>query len=162
MNEDEIFMNEAIQEAKLALNEGNWPIGCVIVLDNKIISKAHNQVYSKNNKLAHAEIQALQEAQSILLQNKKKATLYTTYEPCPMCFGATILSRIKRVVSGINVDNSGSMHLKEHLPKLFRLEKFDVEFVQGILSKECYEVFVKGEPTKELMKEGLLNNKPQI
>ena len=153
---DENFMKEAIKEAKIALSEGNWPIGCVIVLDGKIISRAHNKVYSNKDKLAHAEMLALNKAKDILRENKREATLYTTYEPCPMCFGASILSRIKRVVSGIDLDNSGAMHLKENLPLLFKQDRFYVEFTNGILADECYRVFIKGEPAKKLMKKGLI------
>jgi tRNA(adenine34) deaminase len=161
---DENFMKEAIKEAEVALKEGNWPIGCVIVLDDKIIARTHNQVYSKKDKLAHAEMLALQQAKDILHNNKSKAVLYTTYEPCPMCFGASILSRIKRVVCGIDLDNSGAMYFRDHLPLLFKQDKFAVDFKTGVLSDECHKVFIQGEPTKELIKEGLIkkNNSEKL
>ncbi len=99
---------------------------------------------------------AIKQVQNILHENKRKATLYTTYEPCPMCFGATILSRIKRVVSGIDLDQSGAMFFKENLPLLFKQDKFNVEFCNGILADECYKVFIQGEPTKNLIRDGLI------
>lgn len=154
--DDEYFMKEALKEAEIALKEGNWPIGCVIVLNGKIIAHAHNQVYSKKDKLAHAEMLSIKQVQDILRENQDKATLYTTYEPCPMCFGAIILNRIKRVVSGIDLDNSGAMYFRENLPLLFKQNKFSVEFTNGILADECHEVFIKGKPTKKLIKEGLI------
>ena len=153
---DAFYMWEALREAKVALKEGNWPIGCVIVLDDKIIASAHNQVYSLEDRLAHAEILALKKVQALLKKNTKKVTLYTTYEPCPMCFGASILSRITKVVSGIDLDQSGAMYFREHLPLLFKQDKFSVEFKTGVLADECYNVFAAGEPTKKLIKEGLL------
>jgi len=156
---DELFMKKALKEANKALDKGNWPIGCVIVLDNKIIARAYNQVYSQNNKLAHAEMLAINPVKDILLKNKRKATLYTTYEPCPMCFGAIILSRIGRVVSGIDLDHSGSMYFKDNLPLLFKQKNFEVEFTNGVLADECYKVFIKGKPTKKLIEKGLIRKK---
>ena len=153
---DEYYMREAVKEAETAAREGNWPIGCVIVLENKIIARARNLVYSAKDKLAHAEMLALRQAQDLLKENHGKATLYTTYEPCPICFGASILSRIKRVVCGIDLDKSGAMYFKENLPALFKQDKFAVEFANGVLADECHRVFIAGEPTKKLIKEGLL------
>jgi tRNA(Arg) A34 adenosine deaminase TadA len=69
-------------------------------MNNKIIARSHNEVYSKNDKLAHAEMIALQKIKKTLLKNKNKVRLYTTYEHCPMCFGACILSRIRKIVCG--------------------------------------------------------------
>jgi tRNA(Arg) A34 adenosine deaminase TadA len=73
-----------------------------------------------------------------------------------MCFGASILSRIKRVVCCIDLDQSGAMQFRDNLPLLFKQDKFDIEFTQGILADECYDVFIRGEPTKGLVKEGLI------
>lgn len=153
---DEQYMSEALKEAKKALKKGNWPIGCVIMLNGKIISRGHNQVYSSSNKLSHAEINALEKVQTLLLNNPNKAILYTTYEPCPMCFGACVLSRIKKVVCGIDLDRSGAMYFKEHLPLLFKQDKFQIDVKRGVLAKECQEIFLKGKPTKKLIKGGLL------
>ena len=153
---DEYYMRFALEEAKKALEEGNWPIGCVIELNGEIITRTHNGVYTTRNKLRHAEMQALEEVQLKLQDNRKKATLYTTYEPCPMCFGGIIVSRIKRVVCGIDLDNSGAMYLRENLPKLFKKENFEVEFTPGILAKECTEIFMRSHLAKELDRKGLL------
>ncbi|MGV8151784.1 MAG: nucleoside deaminase [Candidatus Nanoarchaeia archaeon] len=153
---DEDYMSLALKEAEIGLKEGNWPIGCIIELNGEVIAKAHNQIYSTNNRLAHAEILALSQVQDKLEENKKKATLYTTYEPCPMCFGASILSRVKRVVCGIDLDNSGAMYLRENLPIMFKRDNFYVEFTKGVLAKECTRVFMKSELAKELNQKGLL------
>lgn len=142
---DEQFMREAIKEAALAIDEGNFPIGCVIVLDGKIIARAHNTGYTDHNRLAHAEIKALTIAKDILEQNRGRATLYETFEACPMCFGAILLSKIGRVVSGINLDQSGSLHLQDHLPPFFAQPKFHFEITRGVLEDECKAVFMKGK-----------------
>lgn len=153
---DENFMREALIEAELALKEGNWPIGCVIVLDGKIIARTHNQTYSNRDKMAHAEILAIKQVQDILRNNEERAILYTTYEPCPMCFGAIVLNRIKKVVSGINLDKSGAMFFKDNLPLLFKQDKFQVEFISGVLADDCYRLFIQGEQTKKLVEAGLI------
>lgn len=144
MTIDEKFMFEAIKEAKIAGEEGNWPIGCVIVVDDKIVAKAHNTGYSDKNRLAHAELKALVSARELLEINKGKSILYTTYEPCPMCFGAIVLMKVGRVVAGINLDNSGSLDLKNHLPHYFQQPKFQFEITRGILAEECKKVFEAG------------------
>lgn len=153
---EKMFMKEAIEEARKALNEGNWPIGCVIELDGKIIARGHNLVYSNKDRFGHAEMIALRDVNSILNERPNEAVLYTTYEPCPMCFGACILGKIKKVVCGIDLDQSGAMYFKEHLPLLFKQEKFRVDLERGVLADECAEVFLKGEPTKKLIAAGII------
>ncbi len=152
---DENYMRIALQEAEIALKEGNWPIGAVIELGGVVISQAHNQVYTLD-RLAHAEMLALREVQGLLKQNPKQATPYTTYEPCPMCFGGAILSRVRRVVCGIDLDNSGAMYFREKLPFLFKQDKFKVEFYSGVLANECAEVFMRSKLAESLNREGLL------
>ena len=138
---DEDYMRLAIQEARLALKEGNRPIGCVLVLNNKVVSKGHNKIYSSHNRLAHAEIIALETAKDTLFENMGKATLYTTYEPCPMCLGACIICRLKKVVFGVDLDDSGATHLKDAFPLSFSQTEFQTEFVGGILQDECEQVY---------------------
>ena len=154
--EDEYFMKEALKEARISLENGDWPIGCVIVFDGEIISRAHNKVYSEKDKLAHAEMLAIEKVKDKLNDNRKRAVLYSTYEPYPMCFGTVILSRIKRVVCGIDLDKSGAMYFKDNLPILFKQERWDVELSKGILADECYDVFIKGEPVKKMIRDGVV------
>jgi len=154
--DDEFYMGLALEQAKLSLKEGNWPIGAVIELNGEVIARARNQVYTSDDRLAHAEMLALRQVQQQLRENKKQATIYTTYEPCPMCFGGIILSRIKRVVCGIDLDNSGAMYFRQELPLLFKQDKFSVDFVQGVLAEDCARVFMESELAKMLNKEGLL------
>jgi len=93
------FMEMALKEAKKAFAKNEVPIGCVLVLDGKVIAKAHNLVESKKQAWAHAELLCIQKASLKLGDFRLKgATLYCTLEPCLMCAGAIVLSRIQRVV----------------------------------------------------------------
>ena len=105
---DEFFMDLAYKEALIAFEEDEVPIGCVLVLDNKIISKAHNQVEKLKDPTAHAEILCISSACSYL--NTKflyNSTIYVTLEPCIMCYGAIELSRISKIVFGVNEPKFG-------------------------------------------------------
>lgn len=153
---DSYFMKLALDEAEISLKTGDWPIGCVIVMNNIVIATGRNEVYSLKDKMAHAEKLTLEKAQKILYENRKIATLYTTYEPCPMCFGAAILSRVKRVVSGVDLDQSGAMYFREHLPILFKQDNWHVDFTDGVLADECARVFMKSEHVMKLNEKGLL------
>lgn len=98
---DEFWMQEALIEARKGAEKGEVPIGAVLVYQGQIIARAHNRVEEKKSVLAHAEIICLQEG-ALILQNWRllETTLYCTLEPCPMCAGAMIHSRIQRLVWG--------------------------------------------------------------
>jgi tRNA(adenine34) deaminase len=147
--DDNYFMTLAISAAKESFEEGNWPIGCVIVLDGVVIAKGINKIYSTKNRLAHAEVDALQQAQHLIFDRPGEAVLYTTFEPCPMCFGACINSRLKKVVYGADFNGSGAVHLKDHLLDYYKTLEFKTEFIGGVLKEECKEVYMLGEPTKK-------------
>lgn len=137
---DLFFMKEAIVEAKKAEEKKEVPIGAVLVLNNEIISRAHNLRETMQSSLAHAEILAIEQA--CKLQNTwrlENATLYVTLEPCPMCAGAIIMSRIKRVVYGA-VDPKGGC--AGTLMNLLQDERFNhrTELTRGVLEKECGEL----------------------
>ncbi len=144
MTTDELFMLQALKEAELAGSEGNWPMGCVVVVNDQIISRAHNTGYADKNRLAHAELKALIAAKDILEQHKQAATLYTTYEPCPMCFGAIVMMKIARVVTGVDLDHSGCLDLQASLPLFFQQPKFTFEITRGVLADECKKVYEQG------------------
>jgi len=91
-------MEIAQQQAKLAFDKGNIPIGACIVLNDQVIAKAHNEVDSNCNDLLHAELAAISQVTSILFENKGQATIYTTLEPCAMCAGAIVNTGIKNIV----------------------------------------------------------------
>ncbi len=99
--DDKFFLKIAFKEAIKAYDDGEVPVGAVLVLDNKIVVKCHNMVEKKNDSTAHAEILAISQASSLLSSWRlNKATLYTTLEPCAMCAGAIINSRIRKIVIG--------------------------------------------------------------
>ena len=127
----EYFMRVALQEAYSALEENEVPIGCVIVLNNKIIAKGHNLTERLNDVTAHAEMQAIT-AGADFLGGKylKDCTLYVTMEPCVMCAGALYWSQIARIVIGARDEKRGFINKNVELhPK--------TELITGILENEC-------------------------
>jgi len=108
MISDEKWMKIAIDEAHLAMNENEIPVGAVLVKDNKLIAQAHNRPIINNDPTSHAEIEVLRMAGKKLRNYRiSKSTLYVTLEPCAMCFGAMIHARIDRVVFGASDFKSG-------------------------------------------------------
>ena len=102
------FMQEALKEANKAKQKDEVPVGAVVVKDDKIIARAHNQKNSKKNALLHAEILALEKAQKKLQDwHLYDCTLYVTLEPCPMCAGACINARVGTVVFGASDEKAG-------------------------------------------------------
>ncbi len=98
-NSDQFFIKCALKEAKKAAALGEVPVGAVLVINQKIIAQAHNQVESAQDSSAHAELLVIQKANQILNRWRlTDATLYCTLEPCMMCAGAMILARVKRLV----------------------------------------------------------------
>jgi tRNA(adenine34) deaminase len=108
MNLDKKWMRIALEEANLAMNEKEVPVGAVLVQDNILIAQSHNQPIKNNDPTAHAEIQLLRFAGK---QQKNyrlnESTLYVTLEPCAMCFGAMIHARIKRIVFAASDPKTG-------------------------------------------------------
>ncbi len=98
---DEYYMREAIKEAKKAEAKGEVPIGAVLVLHDEIVARAHNLRETEQRSLAHAEMLAIDEAcRKLGTWRLEDAVLYVTLEPCPMCAGAVVLSRVDKVVFG--------------------------------------------------------------
>ena len=127
----EYFMQVALQEAYSALEENEVPIGCVIVLNNKIIAKGHNLTERLNDVTSHAEMQAITAGANFLGgKYLKDCTLYVTMEPCVMCAGALYWSQIARVVIGARDEKRGFINKNVELhPK--------TELIIGILESEC-------------------------
>ncbi|WP_379966865.1 nucleoside deaminase [Epilithonimonas sp. UC225_85] len=131
---DEYFMKMAFQEAGLALEKDEVPVGCVVVSNNRVIAKSHNLTETLNDVTAHAEMQAITSAANYLggkyLQN---CTLYVTLEPCIMCAGALNWSQITKVVIGARDEQRGFINKNLSLhPK--------TEVVTGILENECSQI----------------------
>lgn len=129
---DEYFMQQAYKQALKALDEGEVPIGAVVVASDRIISRAYNQTEKLNDTTAHAEMLAITAASSYL-GNKylKDCTLYVTLEPCVMCGGAAKWSQVGRIVYGAEDPKYGFMKYGKGLLH----PKTKLEF--GILSQEC-------------------------
>ena len=105
---DEEYMRQAIKEAQKAFDIDEVPVGAIVVMNDRIIAKAHNQVEMLNDSTAHAEIMALTTAYNSLgSKYLPDATLYVTVEPCLMCSGALYWSKIGRIVFGANDDKNG-------------------------------------------------------
>ena len=134
---DEYFMYQAIKEAKKALEDGEVPIGAVVVMNEKVIARGHNQVERLNDPTAHGEIIALTSAFNYLgskyLQN---ATIYITIEPCLMCAGALYSSKISKILWGADDEKNG--HKKTTGANWPFHPKTEV--VKGILKEECAEL----------------------
>ena len=101
------FLSEAIEEAKKGLAEGGIPIGSVLVLDNCIIARGHNQRVQKGSTVLHAEMDCLENAGRMKASDYERAVLYSTLSPCDMCSGAVLLYGIKKVIVGENRTFSG-------------------------------------------------------
>ena len=139
----EQFMKEALKEAKKAYNKLEIPVGAVIVKDGKIIARAHNIKEEKKDTTKHAEIIAIQKASKKLESWRlNDCELYVTLEPCPMCAGAIIQSRIKKVYIGTLDEKTGACG---SVLNLFKDYKFNhnVEVEYGILKNECEEILKK-------------------
>jgi cytosine/creatinine deaminase len=96
------FMKLAIEEAKKGLKEGGIPIGAVLVIDEKIVGRGHNKRVQKGSAILHAEMDCLENAGRLKLQDYKKAVIYSTLSPCEMCTGAILLYKIPTIVIGEN------------------------------------------------------------
>lgn len=128
---DEYFMKMALQEAQIAFENDEVPVGCVIVSNNRILAKSHNLTETLNDVTAHAEMQAITSAANFLggkyLQD---CTMYVTLEPCVMCCGALNWSQISKVVIGARDEQRGFINKSLTLhPK--------TEMILGVMENEC-------------------------
>lgn len=138
---DYFFMNEAIYEARLARLIEEVPIGCVITYEDKIIARAHNYTFKGKSALKHAEILAIEKASAYIDDFRlEDCTMYVTMEPCSMCAGAIINSRIKRLVIGIADYKRGACGSNTNITgDRSQLHYLDAEF--SLLEDEClYEI----------------------
>lgn len=133
-------MSLAIEEAKKALNKEEVPIGAVIVKDDELIARAHNLKESSKNALYHAEILAIDKACSLLGRWRlTDCTLYVTIEPCCMCAGAILQSRIKKVVIGAMDNKSGACGSVVNLLNNTEFNH-ETEIQAGIMEDECSQL----------------------
>ncbi|CAI1785463.1 tRNA-specific adenosine deaminase [Serratia fonticola] len=134
---DEYWMRQALSLAQRAQAEGEVPVGALLVLDNQVIGEGWNRPIGRHDPTAHAEIMALRQGGAVL-QNYRllNATLYVTLEPCVMCAGAMVHSRIRRLVYGAADEKTGAVG---SLVDILRHPGMNhqVEIVSGVLAEEC-------------------------
>ena len=137
MTREEKYMKEAIKQAKKALYIGEVPIGCVIVYEDKIIGRGYNRRITDKNTLSHAELNAIKKASKIMGDWRlDDCEMYVTLEPCQMCSGAIVQSRIKKVYIGCMNPKAGCAG---SIMNLLNVAEFNhqVETEEGIMRDEC-------------------------
>lgn len=130
--DDNYFMKQALQEARLAAEEDEVPVGAVIVCKDRIIARAHNQTELLNDTTAHAEMLAITAATGVLgAKYLTNCTLYVTVEPCVMCAGAIGWSQLSKVVYGASDKKRG---FQTYAPKALHPK---TEIISGVMEDEC-------------------------
>lgn len=131
---DEYFMKKALQEAKMAFEKGEIPVGAIIVVNNTVIARSHNLTELLNDVTAHAEMQAITSAANYLGgKYLKDCTLYVTLEPCQMCAGALYWSQITKIVYGASDEHRGFVKMGTKLhPKTV--------VVSGVMADEASDL----------------------
>lgn len=137
---DDHYMRMALREARMAYEEGEVPIGCVIVKDGKVIGKGHNRMEGLKDCTAHAEILALGAASGAVDNWRLDGcVLYATLEPCPMCAGAILNGRVAKVVYGSKDKRLGALGSAYNILEGNPLNR-QVEVVGEVLGEECLEL----------------------
>ena len=137
MNDDERYMRMALDEARQAVPSGDVPVGCIIVLEGNVIGRAHNLREALQDPTAHAEIVALRQAASAVGRWRLDgAVVYCTVEPCPMCAGALVNARVRRLVYGVTDPKSGACGSIFDILREPRLNH-RVEVTGGVLADEA-------------------------
>ena len=135
--DDEYFMRQALAQAQIAYEEDEVPVGAVVVVNNRIISRGYNQVERLSDPTAHAEVIALTSAFNFLgSKYLPDATLYVTVEPCLMCAGALYWSKVARVVYGASDEKNGYLHITRDVSPFHP----KTELIRGVLAEECAEL----------------------
>ena len=133
---DETFMKAALKEAERAFEKDDCPIGAVIVKDNQIVARAHNQVELLKDPTAHAEMIAITQAASTVGHERLlDTTIYVTLEPCAMCAGALVLARVKRLVFGARDLKAGACGTLYNIAQDDRLNH-RLEVVSGLMAEQ--------------------------
>jgi tRNA(adenine34) deaminase len=135
--DDERYMLEAVKEAARAAEEGEVPVGAVIVKDGQIVARAHNRIEAARRSSAHAEMLALEAAEEALgAKWLTGATMYVTLEPCSMCAGAMVLARISRLVIGADDPKTGACGSLYNIAGDGKLNH-RIEITRGVMAGEC-------------------------
>jgi tRNA(adenine34) deaminase len=136
---DEFYLRQALEEARKSLRVGEVPVGAVVVSEGEMLSQAHNETISSQDPTAHAEIVAIRKA--CLIRNNHRlpdCDLYVTLEPCPMCLGALVQARMKRLIFGAHDPKGGAVESIMRFP--FDRTNHRVDVTSGILTEECSQI----------------------
>ena len=140
MNDDSYFMGLALEQAEQAYSLGEVPIGAVLVLDGAVIAAAHNMRETWNDATAHAEMIVIkQSCEKLQRWRLTGATLYVTIEPCPMCAGGLVMSRITRLVYGSADYKAGAVESLFNVPQHPALNH-NLQVTAGVRSEECADI----------------------
>ena len=152
LTKDEKYMLEAIKEAKKAESKDEVPVGAIIVLNDKIIARAHNLKENSQIAINHAEVLAINKANKKLSSWRLiDATMYVTLEPCLMCAGAIIQSRIKKVVYGAKDVKAGAIESIININDIKTINHH-IEVTRGILEEQCSSIISNYFKNKRLEK----------
>ena len=139
-DEQQVFMDAAIEEAIKGRSEGGIPIGAVVVIDNKIVGRGHNRRVQRHSAILHAEMDAIENSGRLTSKEYARTTLYSTLSPCDMCSGMALLYKIPRIVIGENETFQG--------PELYvRQRGVEVLLVNDHRCIELMREFIQREPT---------------
>jgi tRNA(adenine34) deaminase len=139
MKEDKYFMRKALAEAQKAFKKGEVPVGAIVVSGGKVIGRGHNQSLKNNDPTAHAEIVAIRKA-CWKRKNYRLTScdLYVTLEPCAMCVGASVQTRIRKLIYGTSDPKAGAVESIIRFP--FERANHRPEIQRGVLADECSKI----------------------
>jgi tRNA(Arg) A34 adenosine deaminase TadA len=141
----EAFMREAIAVARVSIGRGQSPFGCVIVREGVVVGRAHNMVLAHRDPTAHAEVRAIRLSCATMGGiDLRGCDLYTTCEPCPMCFAASHWARVRRVIYGARIADAaeaGFHELTIPAETMRAVGGSEVEIIGGVLRDACAELF---------------------
>lgn len=145
-DKDKEFMNIALNEAKKALNNGDYPVGAVLVINGKLIDKTRNSLHSGNDWASHAESNLIRKHSKLIKQeikyNNSKVELFTTLEPCLMCLGSSVLHRISRIVFSCPDPHGGATNLdKKSLTEWYNRKWPVIE--EELFKKDAYNLMIE-------------------
>jgi len=139
MNKHEMYMREALNQAQIAYDSDEVPVGAIIVYEDRVIARAYNTNFHDRNALVHAEIKAIDQACKVLkTSDLSKCTLYVTLEPCMMCYGALINAKIKTVYFGAFDIKQGAI-----LSNQFYKDEKNITWHTGLLEADCGAILSK-------------------
>ena len=136
--DDEKFMLRAIKRALQAEKAGNLPVGALITLNNEIIAEGENMIWTPTQDgTRHAEMQAIRAVPKRLWVSAAEMSIYTTLEPCLMCFGSILLHKIGRVVFGVADDYGGASPVLPYLPPFFKEQAGKLQWLGPLMPDKC-------------------------